>query len=293
MGATAEADGADPGEDRTQEERLLIQGERTRWVESARVRAAIGLLLLASALFGLRRSVAGEDLQALLDKVIAAHGGMDAWVTLKDMTFMLSRATLTPQGDVAEARVSLYRLKRHGKARVETVTGKGLLVEGFDGVRPWAMLHGSHLSDPETLKRAHFQAVNWWYWMGIPFKLRDPGAIVREREMVTFQGKPVHVLEVTFATEGPTDRFTYYVDPETYHIVFVETDLKPGVWPGVGGRGPGWSTWHDYRVVGPFVMHTKRIFYGDRELTDKRAVVLFGDFQFNTGLSDSLFRAPY
>jgi hypothetical protein len=40
------------------------------------------------------------------------------------------------------------------------------------------------------------------------------------------------------------------------------------------------------------MMHTKRIFYGHRELTDKLSIVLFGDFRFNTGLPDSLFKAP-
>ncbi len=233
-----------------------------------------------------------EDVQALLDKIIAAHGGMEAWVTLKDMTFTLTQVRLTPPSDVAGARVSLYRLKRPGLARVETVTGDGILLEGFDGQRAWATLDGRRVTEPERLTRAHFQAVNWWYWMGIPFKLRDPGTIVREKPMVRFQGRPVHVLEVTFAAEGPTDRFTYYVDPDTYYIVSVETELRPGVWPGVGGRGPGWSTWHDYRAVGLFTMHTKRIFYGNPELTDRRGILLLGDFKFNTGLTDDLFKPP-
>lgn len=217
---------------------------------------------------------------------------MEAWVTLNDLSFTLTTVSVTPRGDVAAARVSLLRLKRHGKGRGETVTGDGLLVEGFDGQRPWAILGGKPLTDPDRLERAHFQAVNWWYWMGSPFKWRDPGAILCQREMATFRGTPVHVLEVTYAAEGPTDRFTYYVDPESYHILFVETDLKPGVWRGVGGRGAGWSTWHDYRAVGPFTVHTKRIFYGDRELTNERAIILFEDLRFNTGLPDNLFDAP-
>jgi hypothetical protein len=254
--------------------------------------ATLGGLVLACALFGWRSPASGEDTQALLDKVIAAHGGMEAWVALKDLSFRLTLVALTPQGEVTGARASLYRLKRHGKGRVETVTGDGLLIEGFDGERPWATLNGRHLTEPDALKRAHFQAVNWWYWMGIPFKMRDPGVILRQKEPATFQGKPVHVLEVTYALEGPTDRFTYHVDPETYHIVLVETELKPGVWPGVGGSGPGWSTWQEYRTAGPFVMHTKRTVYANRQLTERRAIVFFGDFKFNTGLPDSLFRAP-
>lgn len=258
-------------------------------------RAGLVLLGLASALFGLADGVRGQDPQAqtLLGKMIAAHGGMQAWESLKDMAFTLTVVRLTPHGDVASAQVSLHYLKRHGKGRVETVTGRGFLVQGFDGQRPWVTLGGRADTSEDALKRAHFQAVNWWYWMGIPFKLRDPGVILRHRGAASVRGKPVEVLEATFGSDGePTDRFTYYVDPETAHIVFVEVQLKPGVWPGVGGPNVGRSVWLDYKPVGPFTMHTRRISYGDPELTDRRAIVLFGDFQFNTGLPDRLFRAP-
>lgn len=255
-------------------------------------RGTLRVLVLACVLCGVPNPASGADAQAFLDRVIAAHGGMEAWVALKDLSFTLTQVALTPQGEVTGARTSLYRLKRHGKGRVETVTGDGLLIEGFDGERPWVTLNDRHLTEPDTLKRAHFHAVNWWYWMGIPFKMRDPDVILRQKEPATFQGKPVQVLEVTYAREGPTDRFTFHVDPETYRIVLVETELKPGVWPGIGGSGPSWSTWQEYRTAGPFVMHTKRTFYSNQQLTERRVVAFFGDLRFNTGLPDSLFRGP-
>ncbi len=255
-----------------------------------------GLLVLGLALLGFPAPAVAQDAnaEALLDKVIAAHGGTQAWESLRDMTFTLTRVALTPQGDVADAGVSLYFMKRNGKARVESVTGKGLLVQGFDGQRPWVTLAGKPETGQEALKRAHFQAVNWWYWMGIPFKLKDPGVILRAKGAATFRGKPVQALEVTFQSGvGATnDRYTYYIDPESHHIVFVEFQLQPGVWPGVGGPNPNRSAWLDYKKQGPFTMHTGRIFYGNPELTDKRATILFRDFQFNTGLSDQLFGAP-
>jgi hypothetical protein len=39
-------------------------------------------------------------------------------------------------------------------------------------------------------------------------------------------------------------------------------------------------------------MHTKRIFYANPKLTERRAMILFRDFQFNAGLADPLFVAP-
>jgi hypothetical protein len=270
-----------------------------RWPDGAHAGGktlVAGLLVLGVALAGLPAPAVAQNAnaEALLDNVIAAHGGMQAWEGLRDMTFTLTRVALTPQGDVAGAGVSLYFMKRDGKARVESVTGKGLLVQGFDGQRPWVTLAGKPETGQEARKRAHFQAVNWWYWMGIPFKLKDPGVILRAKGAATFRGKSVQALEVTFqpGVGATNDRYTYYIDPESHHILFVEFQLQPGVWPGVGGPAPSRSAWLDYKQEGPFRMHTKRIFYGNPELTDKRATILFRDFQFNTGLSDQLFGAP-
>ncbi len=258
--------------------------------------AVAGVLALGMALAGFPGSVTAQDARAqtLLGKIISAHGGMQAWDNLKDMTFTITRVALNPQGDVAGATVSLYFMKRHGKTRVETITSKGVLVQGFDGQKPWVTLDGRPETSEEALKRAHFLSVNWWYWMGIPFKLKDPGVILRYKKTSTFRQKPIDILEVTFQQGvGKTaDRYTYYVDQKTYHILFVEFQLQPGVWPKVGGPTPRRSTWLDYKKEGAFTMHTKRIFYENAELTDKRAILLLRDFKFNTGLPDKLFVAP-
>lgn len=258
--------------------------------------AAIGLLALAATLGARPGAVQaqGARAQALVDQVIAVHGGMEAWSTLKDLAFTITSVTQAPTGDATGARVSLYYLKRPDKIRVETLTGQGLRIEGFDGRRPWVVLGGQPVTGADALKRAHFQAVNWWYWMGIPFKLRDPGVILRHQGSATILGLPVEVLDVTFepGVGHTSDHFTYYVDPESHQIRFVTVRLQPGIWPGVGSSTPSWSAWLDYKPVGPFTMHTKRILYSGLDLGTKRAVALFADFRINSGLSDQLFTAP-
>ncbi len=145
--------------------------------------AMAGVLAVGMAVAGFPGSARGQDAkaQALLDKVIAAHGGMQAWDNLRDFTFALRRTILSPQGDVTGASVSLYYMKRFGKARVETLTGKGLQVQGFDGQKPWVTVDGKPDTREEALRAAHFQAINWWYWWGIPFKLKDPGVILQDK----------------------------------------------------------------------------------------------------------------
>ncbi len=257
---------------------------------------AAACLALLAVVMGTAGTASGQDAraQALLDKVIAAHGGMQAWDGLTDVTFTLSRIVLGPQGEEIAAAKSLYYLKRHGRARVDSITGKGVQVEGFDGEKPWVTVNGKPETSEEALRRAHFQAVNWWYWMGVPFKLKDPGVILTHKGTGSFRGRPVEVLEATFqpGIGRTSDRYTYSIDPETGHVLFVEFQLQPGVWPGIGGPAPLRSVWLDYKRVGPFMMHTRRIFYRDAELNTRAFVLLFGDFQVNSGLPDRLFRAP-
>lgn len=271
---------------------------RRKWARSggsAWVAALAGLALLA-VVTGIAGTARAQDAQAqaLLDKVLGAHGGMQAWDSLTDLTFTLSRVTLGPQGEETAAVRSLYYLKRHGKARVVSITGKGVQVEGFDGEKPWVTVNGKPETGEEALRRAHFQSVNWWYWMGVPFKLKDPGAILAHKGSGSFRGKPVELLEATFqpGVGRTSDRYTYSIDPQTGHVLFVEFQLQPAVWPGVGGPATLRSAWLDYKKVGPFTMHTRRIFYRDAELNSRSVVILFGDFQVNSGLPDALFDAP-
>ncbi len=258
--------------------------------------AAAASLALLVAVTGLAGAAQAQDArgQALLDKVIAAHGGMQAWQSLEDLTFTLTLIGFGPQGEEAAASKSLYYLKRPGKARVESITGKGVQVEGFDGEKPWVTVNGKPEAGDEALRGADFQAVNWWYWMGVPFKLKDPGVILTHKGPVSFRGKPVEILEATFqpGVGRTSDHFAYSIDPQTGRIVFVEFQLQPGVWPGVGGPEPFRSAWLDYKQVGPFSMHTRRVFYRDAKLKNRAFVLLFGDFQVNTGLDDRLFKGP-
>ncbi len=263
-----------------------------RWARNA----ATASLALLAAVTGLADAARAQDAraQALLEKAITAHGGMQAWQGLQDMTFTLTRIDLGPQGEEAAASKSLYYLKREGKARVESITGQGVRVEGFDGEKPWVTVNGKPEAGAEALRLAQFQSVNWWYWMGIPFKLKDPGVILTYKGRASFRGKPVEILQATFqpGVGSTNDRYAYSIDPKTGRILFVEFQLQPGVWPGVGGPTPLRSTWLDHKQVGPFTMHTRRVFYGDAKLNHRALVILFGDFQVNTGRDDRLFRAP-
>ena len=72
-----------------------------RWARSA----STASLALLAAVTGLAGAAKAEDAraEALVEKMIAAAGGMQAWQGLQDMTFTLTRISFSPQGEEADA----------------------------------------------------------------------------------------------------------------------------------------------------------------------------------------------
>lgn len=205
----------------------------------------VGCLLAVGTMVLLTGSQAwAQDAQAeaLVNRMIEAAGGMAAWDRIQDVSFKLTLILYNAQGEPAGASASVYWLKRPNRGRTETLDENGHLVLGFDGEKAWALRDGKSVTDPATLKRAQFLPLNWWYWLGIPFKLKDPGVVLAHKGMATLPGRQVELLEVTFRPGTGTtssDRYLYYVNSQTARVEFVEFWLQGGVWPGVGG-GPGW-----------------------------------------------------
>ncbi|MBI3077851.1 MAG: hypothetical protein HYY85_12850 [Deltaproteobacteria bacterium] len=230
---------------------------------------------------------------ALANRMIEAAGGMAAWDRMQDVSFKLTVIPHNPQGEPAAAAVSVYWLKRPYRGRMETLDENGHLVLGFDGEKAWGMRNGKPVTDATTLKRAQFLPLNWWYWLGIPFKLKDPGVVLAHKGTATLQGRQVERLEATFRPgTGATssDRYLYYVNPQTARVELVEFWLQEGVWPGAGGARHGF--WSDYQKVGDITTHTRRVAYGDRERRVKASVLLFSAFKVNQGIPDSMVKAP-
>ncbi len=84
---------------------------------------------------------------------------------------------------------------------------------------------GREVEDPALAAEWLDKGYRWWindsYWMFMPYKLRDPGVHLRSLGdgVLSADGRPAHVLELTFEGVGVT--------PENRYVVFVadDTDL--------------------------------------------------------------------
>ena len=92
----------------------------------------------------------GASAKALLDRVIAAKGGLDKLRAIKTITAVTSAEMKSPAGRV-EARTTTY-LEYPNHVRIETTLPEGTTVQVFDGEHAWIRDPGGVLS-PRAMVR--------------------------------------------------------------------------------------------------------------------------------------------
>jgi hypothetical protein len=158
-----------------------------------RVRAAILVPLLLAVSAG---NLLAQDpvADSLIGAWIDAVGGMSTYERFTSASFTVTTTlydTLTGRVKRSRPRYAHIQKTPRGEAtRVERWEGDRFIQQGFDGRGPaWAALAGILL--PDTAKdatEALYVARDLFYWLGLPFKLRDPGVYVRYLGLVTRPG---------------------------------------------------------------------------------------------------------
>ncbi|MDH3455267.1 MAG: hypothetical protein OER90_00370 [Gemmatimonadota bacterium] len=163
-------------------------------------------------------------------------GGMRTFEALRTAEFTVTTFlydTTTTRLKRARPRYVWLAKGSFGEAtRVERWEGDDFIVQGFNGRDPaWAVMNGEWLNDSaKDASEALYVARDLFYWIGLPFKLRDPGVHLsylglRERPGSPWSGERdfehrapdgrYHAVAVSFgAGVGEhQDVFTYYFAP--------------------------------------------------------------------------------
>ncbi len=139
--------------------------------------------------------------QELLDKTIAAHGGLERWNSFEGLSYNL-----------LNSGKSLYQITQLKDRRTYTKAEDFEL--GFDGKTAWV------LPDAENVpgKSAAFYYNLDFYFVAIPFVLKDEGVNAFYEGLTTINEKEYETLKITFGTEvgfTPEDVYYLYIDPAT------------------------------------------------------------------------------
>lgn len=160
---------------------------------------------------------APEPADALLDEVIAAHGGLDRFHALSGWRIVAERRISEGGAPVRERYVE-YMSRTDGPIRTLLIKERpqATLVFGHDGVSGFALADGVERVGKDAEEEAYFRAHGEYYLRSLPFKWADPGV------NVTTGGQDddgAWLLEV-HADEGvgpdADDVWVAVIDPETY-----------------------------------------------------------------------------
>ena len=105
-------------------------------------------------------------------------------------------------------------------------------------------------------KEAYARWVNDSYWLLAPLKIRDRGVKVEATGAKDLNGASLETIQLSFDNVGltPTDRYVFYIDPET---------KLPRAWDYVPQTGEGLqATWEKYQDFAGLKLATEHNFKG-------------------------------
>ncbi|XOV94872.1 MAG: DUF6503 family protein [Bacteroidota bacterium] len=140
--------------------------------------------------------------QELLNRCVKAHGGMAQWQKFDGLEYVMIN-----HGDTIHQLTQLKDRRAHLQSKDFEI--------GYDGEFAWAL--------PDTSKvpgnsPAFYYNLDF-YFIAIPFVIKDPGVFVTYAGKNTLGGKEYETLKVGFGSGvglTPKDTYYMYLDPETY-----------------------------------------------------------------------------
>lgn len=239
-----------------------------------------------------RASLADSTLGAWLDRA----GGLPAWDSVRTLRYTVTTALYDSTGAVDWVRPRRVGIKKTGggfMSRIERPEGEGLYVQAFTGDTGWATLNDHPLPpDHAASEETEYVGRDVYYWIGLPYKLRDPGVNAEGRRFEA-GGAPLLAGEeggvevrITFGGQvgqHPGDRYFYYFldeDPFPEEVHYIEQ----------GSDSRARMQWRNFRDQGPITYVGVRHYENEDRVPTKQLRI--DDVVINPGLPDSLFRAP-
>lgn len=207
-------------------------------------------LVLAAALFSPPPvNAADEKAQKIADQVMDALGGRDRWDRARFVHFTFSRQgkSLDITWDRYDGR---YRLEATNDAGLPFVVVMNLKTRQGNAVLDGRPLEGAELS--EYLNRAARMWAGETYWLLMPYKLRDPGAVLVYEGEETVGNTVYDKLHLSFEKVGftPGDQFTVYVNRGTHLVDRWQFKLESGF--------EGDFQWSNWQRFGGILLATER-----------------------------------
>lgn len=179
---------------------------------------------------------AQKDPKMLVEKMVAACGGTEAFYSMADVQYeYIYQDLATQKKDVSIERYTFDGERSWAKftTRDNTMAPdlKGEMIQGYNGKTSWVTVDGKQVEDPKLLNIVDFLRKTNYYWFAMMFKLLDPG--VNYEYLGTRQSNNINydLVKITFGenTGDVQDTYVLYINPETNLVdqfLFTVLDFK-------------------------------------------------------------------
>ncbi len=223
--------------------------------------------------------------ETLVEGWIGAAGGERLWNDVRDVRYTITTVWYDSAGKELRRRPRYVWIRKTSsgfRVRVERTETEGRYVQIWnEGAR--ATLNGKALSDSSrAVREVEYVAGDLTYWIGLPWKLRDPGVHLSYGEE-----NGIAVVQVTFGENvglHDGDRFWYYwrdpASPFPTEVHYIEEGLTEAERKRVALR--------DLRRIGPGWYFSRRTMQNAHGVAVRDLVVT--DVVINRGIDSALFR---
>lgn len=228
-----------------------------------------------------------EDAVAIIQNWIDAIGGMENYHRFTSATFTLTTQMWDAEsGRLRRTRPRYVWIARDASglhARVERWEGNDFIEHGWHPDGQWAAMNGETLAEGDKdYDEANYVGGDVNYWIGLPYKLMDPGVNLHSEGT---DGDGFRVVRVTFGENvgDHQDVWRYYfADGETWptRVEYVEA--------GKTSRNPHW--WKDIQEVDGYYYAGRRVYHDDQGRVTK--VIVLTDLVVNPEIDRAKFLRP-
>ena len=219
---------------------------------------------------------ASSDAQLVIDKAIAAKGGLDLLRSIKTVKSASDLVFATPSGDAKVAATAYVRYP--GQFRIDATGPDGLRVQTFDNGTAW-MGDGKSADEAPPQVAASLQAGVQRDTVALLLALADKKITARRVADVTVSGMPMWALEVDLV---PAGRLTMLFDPKTGL-------LQQQRYGGTSAEPKTEESFSDYRNVNGLQVAYQMSVRREGQFPVRRTV---RTFDVNVPIEPSFFRKP-
>lgn len=210
----------------------------------------------------------------VLEKSIAAHGGLAEWEGISSLTFRKWTRLLREDGSVESELDQLheFRFQPYFEGKITWTKDSITHVSNWDGTKMSYFMGENEVENLDFLatKKNDFDAA--FYTVAQPWKLLDEGPkLFYQGQKNLENGNLAEVIRVDYGPD--TDIWWYYFDPETFKMTGNEVQLKDH-------RSLVYNL--SFEEVAGFKLHGKRESWRVNEKGEKlflRAEYVYSDYQ--------------